>query len=187
MQRKKLMKKGISLGLACLLTISMAMPTIAEEQTVPQATEVQEEVREEPQESEETNDTDLTEPEKKENPEENSEILTDDAEENEKVENEEKVENSQDDAKQEEQLEIEEDAVSVRAAREANSFKMEGTVLKEYTGTGGAVTIPDGVTEIADNAFYGEGGVTSVRIPSSVKKIGYSAFSGCYGIVTLTI
>lgn len=108
MQRKKLMKKGISLGLACLLTISMAMPTIADEQTVPQATEVQEEVNledensvvadevgEEPQESEETKDTGLTEPEKKENLEENSEILTDDAEENEKVENEEKVENSQ--------------------------------------------------------------------------------------------
>ena len=67
----------------------------------------------------------------------------------------------------------------------ANSFTIENGVLTDYTGTGGAVTIPSNVVEIGRRAFSGEGGVTSVTIPSSVKKIDAYAFSGCYGITTL--
>lgn len=72
------------------------------------------------------------------------------------------------------------------SANVANSFRIEGTVLKEYTGTGGAVTIPDYITKIDYGAFRNAGGVTSVRIPGSVKIIDRYAFSGCYGIVTVT-
>lgn len=54
--------------------------------------------------------------------------------------------------------------------RDANSFKIEGTVLKEYTGTGGNVVIPNTVTEIASYAFQNCTGIQSVVIPSSVKK-----------------
>ena len=56
------------------------------------------------------------------------------------------------------------------ASEAANSFKIEGTVLKEYTGTGGAVTIPNSVTEIGAYAFRNKDKVSSVVIPSSVKK-----------------
>ena len=69
---------------------------------------------------------------------------------------------------------------------EANSFRIEGTVLKKYTGSGGAVTIPNYVTEIDDLAFWKEGSVTSITIPSSVTVIGESAFGGCHSIMEVT-
>ena len=34
-------------------------------------------------------------------------------------------------------------------------FVIENGVLVEYSGTGGSVVIPDGVTEIAPEVFYG--------------------------------
>ncbi|MBU5481649.1 leucine-rich repeat protein [Blautia sp. MSJ-19] len=69
----------------------------------------------------------------------------------------------------------------------ANSFIIEGTVLKQYTGSGGQVEIPAGVTEIADYAFANCTGVQSVWIHSGVTKIGYRAFSGCTGLRTVTL
>lgn len=44
-----------------------------------------------------------------------------------------------------------------------------------------SVVIPEGYTKIAANAFY-EGKLTSVEFPSTLKEIGESAFSGCWGI-----
>ena len=44
------------------------------------------------------------------------------------------------------------------------------------------VMIPDGVTSIADNAFFGCSGLTSVTIPGSVTSIGCGAFKGCNGL-----
>jgi hypothetical protein len=63
-----------------------------------------------------------------------------------------------------------------------------GTItITGYPGPGGAVEIPgtlDGlpVATIADYAFSGESGLTSVTIPNSVTTIGPSAFSGCTGL-----
>ena len=37
----------------------------------------------------------------------------------------------------------------------SNDYIIENGVLKRYTGTGGDVVIPDGVTEIGSNAFDG--------------------------------
>ncbi|MBU5480124.1 leucine-rich repeat protein [Blautia sp. MSJ-19] len=70
---------------------------------------------------------------------------------------------------------------------EANSFTIEGTVLKKYTGTGGNVTIPEGITEIESYAFEYCTGVQTVVIPSSVTKIGYRAFWQCKGLRTVTL
>lgn len=42
-----------------------------------------------------------------------------------------------------------------------------------------SVIIPDGVTEIKDNAFYDCIGLTTVTVPASVKVIWNCAFSGC--------
>ena len=43
----------------------------------------------------------------------------------------------------------------------------------------GAITIPDGVTQIVNYAFSNCDGITSVTIPDSVTSIGYSAFGDC--------
>ena len=40
----------------------------------------------------------------------------------------------------------------------------------------GVVVIPDGVTEIAEYAFFGCSALTSIEIPDNVTEIGYRAF-----------
>ena len=139
MKRKRLLKKGISVGLACMLSISMTIPTIAEEQIISQQTETEQEFETTsetqlaPDETENEleiseNQDDSLKLEEKDNEEKDAEIQTDDVTENEEVQEEQKIENSVDDAKQEEQLETDENAVSVQTAKAANSFKIEGTV-----------------------------------------------------------
>ncbi len=44
------------------------------------------------------------------------------------------------------------------------------------------LVIPDGVTSIISNAFYGCSGLTSVTIPNSVTSIGDNAFQSCSGL-----
>lgn len=65
----------------------------------------------------------------------------------------------------------------------------DGTTLIAYpTGkTETAYTIPDDVTSIGNDAFYGCSGLTSVTIPSSVTSIGKHAFYGCSGLTFVTI
>ncbi len=68
-------------------------------------------------------------------------------------------------------------------------FEIENGVLKKYTGGEYlTVIVPEGVTEIGKQAFFGSGldgkfgnGLAAYRIvlPNSVKIIGESAFSGC--------
>lgn len=51
--------------------------------------------------------------------------------------------------------------------------------MKEYTGPGGDVTIPEGVTKIGENAFAGCKSLTSVTIPWTVTEIHKSVFTRC--------
>jgi len=50
-----------------------------------------------------------------------------------------------------------------------------------------SVTIPNSVTTIGDYAFMGCSGLTSIDIPNSVTTIGISAFNECTGLTSATI
>lgn len=57
-------------------------------------------------------------------------------------------------------------------------FVIEKGVLKKYTGPGGDVVIPDGVTRIGKEAFKECENLTGIVIPDSVTSIGRNAFYG---------
>ena len=62
---------------------------------------------------------------------------------------------------------------------------IDGTVL--LAGFNNTIAIPDSVTTIGQNAFYGCSGLTNIIIPNSVTTIGQYAFDSCSGITDLTI
>ncbi len=68
-----------------------------------------------------------------------------------------------------------------------NDFIIENGVLTKYTGNGGDVVIPDGVTSIGQDAFRDCTGLTGITIPDSVTSIGDSAFCDCKGLTSITI
>lgn len=79
--------------------------------------------------------------------------------------------------------ETEEEAITGDAYKTAdakadkNGFIIEDGVLTGYTGPGGDIVIPKGVTSIGDDAFYDCDSITSVSIPKSVTSIGEGAFA----------
>ena len=67
-----------------------------------------------------------------------------------------------------------------------------GVTITHYTGSGGAVAIPDTinglpVTIIGNNAFRNQFSLTSVTIPASVTSIGSDAFFDCISLASVTI
>ena len=66
-------------------------------------------------------------------------------------------------------------------------FQIKNGVLLEYTGKGGDVVIPEGVTSIGNMAFSGCENLTSVTIPDSVTSIGWEAFRGCKNLTSIEI
>ena len=67
------------------------------------------------------------------------------------------------------------------------NFKIKNGVLVEYTGNGGDVIIPEGITSIWEYAFFRCSSLTSIKIPSSVTSIGDYAFYGCSNLTNIEI
>ncbi|MEG1710995.1 MAG: S8 family serine peptidase, partial [Clostridia bacterium] len=65
-------------------------------------------------------------------------------------------------------------------------FVISQGILYQYNGIGGDIVIPEGVVEIGPYVFY-EREITSVVFPSTLKKIGDSAFCSNYKLEQLTI
>ena len=83
------------------------------------------------------------------------------------------------------------------AAADTNDFTFtrnaggNGYVVSGYNGSETAVTVPDWydnlpVTEIGAAAFQGNTAVKSVRLPSTIVKIGKAAFKGCKNLEQVT-
>ena len=75
----------------------------------------------------------------------------------------------------------------VQTVSEAGDFTIENGVLTKYHGSGGDVTIPEGVTKIGNMAFERCSSLTSVTIPDTVTVIGAWAFNGCSGLTSIMI
>ena len=67
------------------------------------------------------------------------------------------------------------------------AFVIKNGVLTKYTGPGGDVAIPAGVTKIGDYAFEDCTGLTSVTIPEGVTAIWDNTFYYCTGLTSVTI
>ena len=62
-----------------------------------------------------------------------------------------------------------------------------GSILVSYVGNDIEITIPDGITVIADAVFEKSASITSVHIPKTVTSIGSRAFYGCTTLKSIDI
>lgn len=69
----------------------------------------------------------------------------------------------------------------------SQDFVIEQGTLVKYKGSGGAVVIPDGVTNIGSRAFEYCSGLESIIIPEGVTEIGWSAFRLCSNLASVII
>ena len=69
----------------------------------------------------------------------------------------------------------------------SEDFEIESGVLVAYSGAGGDVVIPDGVTAIGPGAFQDCTALKSVTLPDGVREIGKSAFEGCTALTRVTL
>ena len=69
----------------------------------------------------------------------------------------------------------------------SSDFNIESGLLRVYTGPGGNVVIPEGVTAIGNGVFANRTDLTSVSIPDSVTTIGDGAFHSCTSLTTVVI
>ena len=66
-------------------------------------------------------------------------------------------------------------------------FIIEDNELRHYRGSGGDVTVPEGVTRISSGAFKDIRNVTSVTLPDSVRSIRSFAFAGCESLQSIVL
>ena len=68
------------------------------------------------------------------------------------------------------------------ASEDGRTLVKDNAIIAYAWASGDNYTIPEGVTAIADYAFYYCDGIKRVSIPEYVTTIGKSAFSDCYGL-----
>lgn len=66
-------------------------------------------------------------------------------------------------------------------------FVIKNGVLKKYTGPGGEVVIPEGVTEIGWGAFQNCTGLQQVTLPKGLTAIRREAFRGCTSLTEIDL
>ncbi len=77
--------------------------------------------------------------------------------------------------------------LTVPAWAAETDFTIEDGVLVAYTGPGGEVVIPDGVTAIAAAVFENRTDLQKVTIPGTVTSIGDDAFAGCASLTSIRV
>ncbi|MCR4831617.1 MAG: leucine-rich repeat domain-containing protein, partial [Pseudobutyrivibrio sp.] len=88
----------------------------------------------------------------------------------------------------EEELEVEEaEEQEMLEAITAEDLQIEGYKVTKYTGNGGAVEIPEGITSIADYAFSNASEITAITLPTTLTSIGYMSFSDCTNLKKIVI
>lgn len=70
---------------------------------------------------------------------------------------------------------------------DAGGFFIDHSILLHYSGPGGDIVIPEGVTKIGSTVFEGCENITSVVIPEGVTEIGVSAFRSCRNLTSIAI
>ena len=69
-----------------------------------------------------------------------------------------------------------------------NEFVILGNgMLYQYNGSGTSVTVPEGVTQIADTVFKNHKEIVEVELPESLRSIGNSVFEGCAALERVTV
>ncbi len=73
--------------------------------------------------------------------------------------------------------------MSVIGDLDPKCFKIQGTVLvdffKKYLKKNKEIVIPEGITDISNNAFSYKDELTGIKLPGTLKSIGNDAFYGC--------
>lgn len=75
----------------------------------------------------------------------------------------------------------------VEAVSTTSDFQMDGTKLMKYSGTAEVVSVPDGIKEIAEEAFADNDNLVKVTVGGDVEKIGYRAFAECDNLRTIEV
>lgn len=65
------------------------------------------------------------------------------------------------------------------------NFRLSGSILLKYLGSESRVTVPEGVTSIAEEAFAGNEAVDRVILPKTLREIGAGAFRDCLLLQTI--
>ena len=75
----------------------------------------------------------------------------------------------------------------LKETKNVNGFSIRNGEVVGYSGEGGNVIIPDGVTSVGEMAFFACNSIVSILIPDSVSSIGDFAFCACENLKEATI